>query len=50
MGTVIDAITDEEFVGYLTAMLRNEPYGQPATSLEELDIRSGSLRQSGPDS
>jgi hypothetical protein len=35
MTTMVEAITDEEFIGYLAAMARNEPWGEPATSLAE---------------
>jgi len=36
MGTMVEAITDEEFIGYLAAMMRNDPWGEPVTSLAEM--------------
>jgi len=35
MGTLVEAITDEEFIGYLAAMARNEPWGEPVSTLAE---------------
>jgi hypothetical protein len=40
MMTLVDPITDEEFIGYLTAMLSDDPWGEPAADLAVLDERS----------
>jgi hypothetical protein len=42
MTVMVDPITDEEMIGYFAAMLTDLPWGEPATSLEELEVPSGS--------
>lgn len=42
MTVMVDPITDEEMIGYFAAMLTDQPWGEPATSLDELEIPSGS--------
>jgi hypothetical protein len=42
MITMVEPITDEEFLGYFTAMLGNDPWGEPATWVEDLPVVSGS--------
>ncbi len=42
MTVMVDPITDEELIGYFSAMLTDQPWGEPATSLEELEVPSGS--------
>jgi hypothetical protein len=38
--TLVQPITDEEFIGYLTAMLGDDPWGEPAVDLAFLEERS----------
>lgn len=38
--TLVQPITDEEFIGYLTAMLGDAPWGDPAADLAVLDEHS----------
>jgi hypothetical protein len=38
--TLVQPITDEEFIGYLTAMLGDGPWGDPAADLALVDERS----------
>ena len=35
--TLVQPITDDEFIGYLTAMLGNDPWGEPAADLALLE-------------
>lgn len=37
---LVDPISDEEFVGYLAAMLGDDPWGEPAADLALLDEHS----------
>jgi len=40
--TLMQPITDEEFIGYLTAMLTDAPWGDPAADLSLLEEFSDS--------
>lgn len=40
MTTMVEPITDEELLGYISAMLTDEPLGEPATSLDEASLVS----------
>lgn len=42
MTTTMTPITDEEFLGYFCAMLTDEPWGEPATALDDIPLVSGS--------
>lgn len=33
MTTILEPITEEEFLGYLSAMMENLPWGEPMTAL-----------------
>lgn len=39
--TLVQPITDEEFIGYLNAMLGDDPWGDPSADLAALDEHSG---------
>ena len=36
MTTTVEPISEEEMLGYLSAMLSNGPLGEPSSSLDEL--------------
>lgn len=42
MTTMVEPITEQELIGYLAAMLGDQPLGDPATSVEVLGSTSGS--------
>ena len=42
MTAMVEPITDEEYVGYLAAMISDQPWGEPATSLDAVEVASGS--------